>query len=206
MSRGEEEGPGKRREGKGREGKDWEGHLRWGSSFYFERRERDAREIFANTLTLLQLLTSLSHNSQQPPKGSIPQQGSFGNSSRAHTGWLRPGGNHPAQPTLPGPHAHPLQTEDLPKLAQIHRADLSDLYGISSALEQKPSRGSPHIPLSGRHPALGPHTIGIQSLQWTTSIRTLLISCSGNYKRGVGGVRRKKKGVFIFFLQDLKGI
>ena len=32
-----EEGRRGRGEGKGREGKDWEGHLRWGSSFYFEK-------------------------------------------------------------------------------------------------------------------------------------------------------------------------
>lgn len=90
------------------------------------------------------------------------------------------------------------------KLAQILETDLSDLCGISElqAKETKPEETHRSSSAAGIHP-LGHTSFGIQSLPWKTSIRTLLISCSGITKGGWGG-RRKKKGVFHLFLGFLK--
>lgn len=143
-----EEGRRGRGEGKGREGKDWEGHLRWGSSFYFEKRERDAREIFANTLTLLPApnLPSLrTHN--QPPKGVHPTTGSSGNSNRPCPCWAQePSLGTAAQPTSPEPHTSH-RTGDLPRnwLRFWKRISVT-CVAFPSSRQRKPSPRKPTDP------------------------------------------------------------
>ena len=175
-----------RGEERGREGKDWEGHLRWGSSCYFEKRERDARETFANTLTLLPApnLPSLrTHN--QPPKGVHPTTGSFGD-SRAQAGhrsqvW------EPQLSLPPRSHTHPTER-------RICRETGSDSGNGSQWLvwhfrapgKGNQARGNPQIPLSGRHPPLGPHIIWYPEPEMEDVHQNFADFLFGNYKRGVG--------------------